>query len=475
MGSVTNCPHFRVTNKKYISYCGLGVEIMVCRHDTRFVGLVVVMFLFVKGFTGQVLSSVLLPYYNEVVGATMKEYHLKQTIIMVPWAFKIVFALLSDLLPICGYRQWVYMMASCGVLFITTSLLSGNVEYPTLWFTLSSCAMVMLDLIFSSECVRRMKDVSDTSILIIMYVSTIVGACFGAVGVGVAAGMNDVLAPLYVTPIAPFVLGLMLFFWWEEKPRVRVVHPKLIGVSVVHIIGTFSLLFGMIHGDAAFMLGISFSWLVVIVVTAIFFLSRELAVGVLALAALNQATDIRITGITDYFFTDECPGTPNMSYEVYITALTITGLVGSLIGIGIYEYITKKWLISRVFIGIALLRGVVGIIDLSMAYRLGWAPDYILLLGGTGIIEPILGIVSWMMLVPLIGALSEEDSHTITYALATSYANFGVLFSSIVGYSMMGKNHVCDFSGYPSMIMLGSILIPLGLIPVAYLTSLQTF
>lgn len=446
---------------------------MVCRHDFKFVGLVVFMFLFVKGFTGQALSSVLLPYYSEIVGVTMKEYHLRQTIIMIPWAFKVVFALVSDLAPVCGYRQWVYMMISCGVLFVTTSLLSGNVAYPTLWFTLSSCAMVMLDLIFSSECVKRMKDVSDTSIIVIMYVATVLGACVGAISVGVAAERGDILAPLYPTPVAPLVLGFLLFFWWEEKPVVRVVHPNLIGVSGVHIIGTLSLLFGMIHSDVGFMLGISVAWLIVIILVAAQFLPRELAICVLALSAVNQATNVRITGATDYFFTDECPGTPNMSYEVYITALTITGLVGSLLGIGVYEFITKKWSLSRVFIIIAFLRGVVGIFDLSMAYRLNWAPDYILLLGGTGIIEPILEMVSWMMLVPLIGALSEENAHTMTYALATSYTNFGVLFSSIVGYSMMGENYACDFSEYPDMVMMGSILIPLGLIPAAYLTNLQ--
>ena len=52
---------------------------------------------FIKGFIGYLIQLILLPYYNDVLGAEITEYHRSAAIIAFPWAFKQVYAILYEL------------------------------------------------------------------------------------------------------------------------------------------------------------------------------------------------------------------------------------------------------------------------------------------------------------------------------------------------------------------------------------------
>lgn len=136
-------------------------------------------------FTGTPVSY----YLVEDLDASSTQVSIMSTLTSLPWSFKIFYGLLSDGVPIAGYRRKPYLLLGWLIYIIGNFVLvfegTPGIYQTIIWTFIQTCGLLMADVATDTLCVERARletDESRGTLQSLGYTYRAVGMVIGAVG-----------------------------------------------------------------------------------------------------------------------------------------------------------------------------------------------------------------------------------------------------------------------------------------------------
>ncbi|XP_068651974.1 probable folate-biopterin transporter 2 [Aristolochia californica] len=347
-------------------------------------------------------------YWKDVQKVQPSETQFYMGITSIPWIIKPLWGLLTDVVPVAGYKRRPYFALAGLIGGISMLILSLNsnlhVVVAILCLTTGSAGVaiadVTIDACVAQNSINHPALAGDLQSL--CGLSSSIGALIGFSVSGVLAhliGSQGVLGLLSVPAALVFLVGAILNEPCRQNFAYREVHQKLLGAGQ-------SMWVTLKCPDI---------WRPCLYMYISFALSLNIQEGMF------------------YWYTDNKAG-PAFSQE-NIGFIFSIGSVGSLLGVLLYQNVLKDYPFHVLLFGSQLLLGISGMMDLVLVLRLNLKcgmPDSLFVVFDE-IAYRMVGQLKWMPLLVLSSKLCPPGIEGTFFALLMSIDNFGLLTSSWLG------------------------------------------
>lgn len=401
------------------------------------------------------------------------------TVVRAPWAMKPIWAIISDVFPICGYNKRYYILISVSMCTFASAWL-GFIPIPTpetgaFFFFVFVAGTTMCDSMSQVRYTELMKKAGNASI--VSYVWFLINACglLGAYNLLLPDDTSGVVQPyewkiliqLSVFLGAP-MLGPAALNWLAEEPLPDAsCKPNM---SIIRQYPSFfvlsSITAGVSVGGVALqlltkplvMFGVRASWY-----SLFYYLGASLTLMILAQICLpdnislpaiyifmTRSFYLNTSFIMQYWYTanDTCFVTfdtgPKFSLTYYQTVSNYGGAVAALAGVVIFDRTIQFWPVRAAFWVTTVVNCATCIFELTILERwnqqlFGYDPskgqtseviDQLFFIFGANAIEKLIDMLDSMPSTVLIGKLCPKGMEAQVFAILASLSNFG----SNVGY-----------------------------------------
>ncbi|PIA45982.1 hypothetical protein AQUCO_01600324v1 [Aquilegia coerulea] len=344
-------------------------------------------------------------YWKDVQKVQPSEAQVYSGITYIPWIVKPLWGLLTDVLPIAGYRRRPYFILAGFVGAISMLLISVHsklhVVFALLSLTAGSAGVAIADVTIDA-CVAQ-NSISHPSLAADMQslcgLSSSIGALLGYSLSGFLVhliGSKGVFGVLTIPFGLVFLIGMVLKEPYIPNFSYRHVYPKILEAfkSMVK-----TLKCPEVWRPCVYMY-------------------------------LSLALSLNIHEGMFYWYTDPTAG-PAFSQENVGFILSI-GSVGSLLGVLLYQNVLKDHPFRGLLFWAQLLFGIAGMLDLILVLRINLKfgiPDYVFVVIDESVSQMI-GRLKWMPLLVLSSKLCPPGIEGTFFALLMSIDNVGLLTSS---------------------------------------------
>ncbi|XP_043704797.1 probable folate-biopterin transporter 2 [Telopea speciosissima] len=344
-------------------------------------------------------------YWKDVQKVQPSEAQVYSGITLIPWLIKPVYGLLTDVLPVAGYRRRPYFIFS-GALGIISMLLLAfhkklHVVFALLSLTAGSAAVAIADVTIDA-CVAQ-NSIKHHSLAADMQslcgLSSSIGALIGFSISGFLVhliGPKGVFGLLSIPSALVFLVGMVLNEPHMPNFAYRLVFQKLLDATKAM---WKTLKCPEVWRPCAYMY-------------------------------LSLAVSLNIQEGMFYWYTDKTAG-PSFSQENVGFIFSI-GSVGSLFGVLLYQNILKDYPFRALLLWTQLIYGLSGMLDLMLVLRLNLKfglPDYFFVVIDEGVSQ-MTGRLKWMPLLVLSSKLCPSGIEGTFFALLMSIDNIGIFTSS---------------------------------------------
>ncbi|CAL9151483.1 unnamed protein product, partial [Musa hybrid cultivar] len=347
-------------------------------------------------------------YWKDVQMVHPSAAQVYQGITSIPWIVKPLWGLLTDVLPMAGYRRRPYFIFSCllGILsMLTLSLHSKlHVIFALLAMTIGSAGVAIADVTVDA-CVAQ-NSINHPSLAADMQtlcgLSSSIGRLLGFSISGLlvhAIGSQGVLGLLSIPSVLVLSVGIMLKEMHIPNFAYGEVFQKL--QQAIRTMRT-TLRCPSVWRPCVYMY-------------------------------MSLALSLNIEEGMFYWYTDKKSG-PSFSEETIGFIFSI-GSVGSLLGVLLYQNILKDYPFRGLLFWSQLISGIAGMLDLVMVLRLNLKfglPDYFFAVIDESV-SRMVGQFKWMPLLVLSSKLCPPGIEGTFFALLMSIDNVGLLTSSWAG------------------------------------------
>lgn len=378
-------------------------------------------------------------YLIHTLDVNARQYAAYSTLINVPWSLKFIFGMISDGIPVLGYRRkpWLtigWIIYACGNYYLAY-LKEPDVTMTTAMMFVMTCAYLLSDVCTDTMCVERARfetDVTRGTLQTVGYTNrafgSIVGAICGAVLFNTSEwGWGLTISQLFViSAIIPIMGVLPTMYHLEELASSKPAPTFATQIS-----------------DIWHTLQLRAVWRPMIFIFTYYVLQVPNAAWVNFLVAGLGFTDFEIGMIT-------------VSSTVFLWA-----------GMIIFKrfFFHTSW--RKIFIYTTGIGVLFSIMQLLLTLRLNvylGIPDLIFALGDTSVAYLMFAIQSMPASIMFI-MLCPEGSEGITYALLTTIGNLAWNISWDIGSSLTSLWDVSndtlaagDFTGITKLTILTSFL-----------------
>ncbi|KAF6176525.1 hypothetical protein GIB67_007908 [Kingdonia uniflora] len=344
-------------------------------------------------------------YWKDVQQVQPSEAQFYSGITSIPWIIKPLWGLLTDVLPIVGYRRRPYFIVAGFIGAISMLLLSLHnklhVMFALLSLTGGSAGVAIADVTIDA-CVAQ-NSISHPSLAADMQslcgLSSSIGALVGFSISGFLVhliGPKGVLGLLSIPAALVFLVGTVL-----KEPQVhnfayKQVHQKFIDASKAM---WTTLKCSEVWRPCVYMY-------------------------------MSLALSLNIHEGLFYWYTDPKAG-PAFSQEI-VGSIFSVGSVGSLLGVLLYQNVLKDYPFRGLLFWTQLLYALSGMLDFLLLLRLNLKfgiPDYFFVVIDESVSQMI-GRLKWMPLLVLSSKLCPSGIEGTFFALLMSIDNVGILTSS---------------------------------------------
>jgi len=402
----------------------------------------------------------------------LKEFHLTgphlqlyKAIISLPWALKPLVGILSDSVPIFGYRKAPYILIAT-VLGITAFAVVGSnanlqlYEVVTCLF-FGNLHVSVSDLLTEAKYSEKIREDPSHGPDLVTYVWS--GVTMGAFVAVSSSGLlissyGPRLVYLICAVTSSFVLFPTLINCLEEKQMTAEEVSAHRGRMIKHekvVIYLSVLVAGCVGAMAA-------AGLIITNVTTSFYVSLVVAFMVLSAFTIFLRPDIGsvnafyfiqtscalgIDGATFYFFTDSAavfPGGPNFSIFFYTTVVGLVAAMFNLIGLWSYANFAKAWKYQSLFFSANIFLSVINLCSVMLYSRLNLQlgiPDKVFVICGS-VLQSLISTWMWMPGVVLMAQLCPRGMEASMYALLAGCHNIGSSVAQSFGAFMLENLHV---------------------------------
>jgi len=422
----------------------------------RLLGMLSVSMWVVKGFVWGFSASAMEFLFREY-GATGPRMQVYKAVVMLPWAMKPIFGLVSDSVPILGLRKAPYICLATVFAVVSYSVVgfSSPQSLPIqvlLVALLLGCAQVsIVDLLAEAAYSERIRENPEHGPELISFVwgGITVGGLVATATVGFVIehlGAQAVYAVL-VVPAAVVLLPTTLN-WLEEKHMVAADVARhraslweqrevmflvvLMGASTALLVAV-----GLLQESAWVNLYVALA--VAVVIVGCFSLLLSPVIGkVNCFFFIQTCCVIDISGAAFYFFTDgpsEYPEGPHFSKLFYASGLGVFLSLLNLLGLWVYNHTMKDWRYHQLLIFANVLQCGAGLLGVLVYTRWNIAvglPDTFFVLGTMGA-WAIVHMWMWIPGIVLLSQLCPKGVEATMYALLAGCHNLGLTVASYIG------------------------------------------
>lgn len=160
-----------------------------------FVGVILRVYVFVKGLAGAILLYSTLPLYRSEYGLSGLEYQTYSTIALLPWTMKPLVGAIVDSYPWGGYKKRNYAILAVCIATLGSFLLffDTSVKLSTGFLFAASFGVMMIDLIYEGEYSSRMAfRGGSTTMPSFVWACIMGGSVLGAILVGPLGDQGDI-------------------------------------------------------------------------------------------------------------------------------------------------------------------------------------------------------------------------------------------------------------------------------------------
>jgi len=375
----------------------------------------------------------------------------------IPWGLKPMVGMMSDRLPVLGYRKLPYMFmvtvagigGCCMVGFMPAP--DTPVKVIVAGMFLIAFSVAMNDLLCEAKYSEVLQQAPQDGPGIVSYVWLGVFFC-SMLGTLMQGPVIEHLGAntLYIFALVPIALCLIpiMFNWigdeYMDQARREAVWSKVSGqpelIFLAGLLVFFCALISVVNlSGLPKVVNAIVALVVVILSISSFQIFLTPVIGkVNSYCVLEGTLAISIDGAVFYFFTDsseENPGGPNFSVFFYTTGLGIVVDICNLLGIWTYTALMSKWnyrslfMSTNIILSIAHLWGV--LIFSRTNLKLG-IPDKTFALTSAAM-HSITKMWMWMPSMLLTAQLCPKGSEATMFALLAGCANLGHSCSSMLG------------------------------------------
>ena len=445
--------------------------------------LIIVFFALVKGFSGGIVRGLALPYFQDVLGADLAEYHVVYTFVLImPWCLKPLFGVLSDLFPLCGYRKRYYIGGACLITSgacVTLSQERLGLHDAMIAVSVATTGIVFADLLMEasySEMLREKANLSGNTVVLFAWGVCIVGFAVSAVAAGFLADAGHSVDGFGIAAVAPLLFTLAVGYLPERRSCLASAkisrYKGYAGIAVLMSLSALGCASAMVTLSSGAVAGIT-----ACLCGLVFYMSRTVLTDTMFRCNLfmffADAVHVNFVGATDYFYTSECVGAPNFDYRFYTTYSMLLASLFAFAGIVGFAYL-QHLSIKALFSGLTLLRVIAASVEVLQAARLNaraGIDDHTFYLLGEAVVQPVVSMLFAVPMIVLTARLVTPGSEAMCYALLAGTQNLGLLAGSVAGqvvteaYDLTG----CNFEGLPGALVFGHMAMPLLCVPLAHL------
>ncbi|CAL9106866.1 unnamed protein product [Musa acuminata var. zebrina] len=410
-----------------------------------------------QGFGGAIAKVATDYYWKDVQMVQPSAAQVYHGIISIPWIVKPLWGLLTDVLPIAGYRRRPYfilsgkeadainiLMKNAGLLGIISMLTLAlhsklHVVFALLAITAGSASVAIADVTIDA-CVAQ------NSINHPFLASDMQSLCGLSSSIGRLLGYS-------ISGLLVHALGSQGVFGVLSIPSALVLSVGMV-LKDMHIPNfAYGQVFEKLQQASRTMwttLQSPYVWRPCVYMYVSLALSLNIHEGMF------------------YWYTDKKSG-PSFSQET-IGFIFSFASVGSLLGVLLYQNILKEYPFRQLLFWSQLLTGLAGMLDLALVLRLNLKiglPDYFFAVIDESV-SHLIGRIKWMPLLVLSSKLCPSGIEGTFFALLMSIDNFGLLTSSWAGGLLLHLLEVTrtEFSNLWAAILIRNIMrvIPLVLL-----------
>lgn len=420
---------------------------------------------------------------------TATRMQVLETVAMSPWQLKPLVGILSDSLYIGGYNKMPYMIITSITGILSAVILVAFYPVSPLTFTILLffifLQIITSDLLLEARYVEKTRNNPETRPTLYSFIHFCSGLCqlLSITVVGVLIMYHVPLQWLYLSPIPPFFLAILLIYanWTGETVYDNTVVPltnvlcrccwvkeytdetrttfnelPLIAADTVKIkenwrIFLLALIIGLISvfTSAMGMLELSATYLFVasvlgeVLMIGCFFLLLERRVAkIQTFVVIQNMFSISLRAATFFFYTDPVqayPEGPHFTRQFYVTIMGGLGIIVSLVGVFIYGAFMHKWTYRRIFMVTSILFMVTCVPNILLFRRWNIAmgiPDTVFVLGSE-VVQTVIGQLNSMPFGVIMLGLCPQGMEASLYAIMAGSNNLGNAFASYKGAAVL--------------------------------------
>jgi len=424
-----------------------------------------------KGFVGSFCGGAT-QYLFASYGVAGPRMQVFGGVTSLPWAMKPVIGLISDALPIQGYRKAPYMVITAVVGVAACSIL-GLVPQAHLSIELVVVCLFLIqmqgstcDLLTEATYAEKMQANPEhgPDLMTFVWFGLQTAGLFATVLIGPVIHHYGAKMPymMAVFPMA-FVLIPVARNYMEEVPQkpeeTRLSRQNLLEqkeacmLCILMFLGTLTLTYLGIAFDSVEVNAVAALTLAVIMLVAFSLVLRPVVAKVNAFFLIQTSLGFSIGGAAFYFYTDtpeQYPEGPHFSMEFFSSVLGTVGSLCSLVGIYSYQKYMRNWTYQRLLMMTNIVLSLLSITDVVMFTRLNirlGLPDHAFVLGSS-VLTTVVGQWMWMPGVVILSQLCPKGMEATMYALLAGCHNLGNTIASNCG-ALVLQWVGCEPSGQP--------------------------
>ena len=411
-----------------------------------------------------VLKGFVMAYANTSADFLFRTYELQgpqlqvyKAIMGLPWALKPIIGVVSDTLPIMGYKKAPYIMmvsvlAIAGFGYVALSPEKAPLEAIICGLICGTLQSSVVDLLTEAKYSEKMRLHTEHGPDLVTYVwsGVTLGGLMATSTVGLLLQYGG--GPKTVYLICAIAAGIIfiptsLGYLEEDKMSVREAtahtakmirrQPEIIFLAVLMALSVMSLgVAGVMFESITinFVLAISLGF---IVISSFSVLLRPLISTMTIFAFLQTSCSLSIEGATFYFFTNnpsQFPAGPHFSPFFYTTVMGLVGGLCGLVGLWSYNAFMKNWTYQSIYFLANIAVTVFNLLGLVLYTRTNVSlgiPDKVFVLCGS-VMQSLVLTWMWIPGVVMLAHLCPKGLEASMYALLAGCHNIG---SSVAQYS----------------------------------------
>ena len=387
-----------------------------------------------------------------------------KAVMALPWALKPLIGVVSDTLPIFGYKKAPYIMivsvfAMAGFLYVGLSTSGAPLPAIVCGLICGALQSSVVDLLTEAKYSEKMRDHTEFGPDLVTYVWSGV-AVGGLVGTGTVGfilqyGGGPKTVYLICAGAAAIVfIPTSLGYMEEERMTVREAaaqtarmvrkEPEIIFLAILMSCSVIALgISGVVFQDITlnFVLAVSLGF---IVITAFAVVLRPMTSVMTVFAFIQTACALSIEGATFYFFTDtaeQYPQGPHFSPFFYTTVMGLVGGVCGLLGLWTYNTYLKNWTYRGIYMVANLAVTCFHVLGLLLFTRtnveLGISDKAFVICGS--VMQSLVNTWMWIPGVTMLAHLCPKGLEASMYALLAGCHNLGSSVAQYAGAFMLNQ------------------------------------